>query len=176
MVVVLNYLRETFIHLSVTVFLGELHQFEAIQRPLIEDSIRPKDLLKVDYLLVLKPVFLNLLVREQELSHIDLQFVTHSEAILVFGKDFHVHLYSVLNRYPPVFLFPLLIVTPPLVLEGPRDVLRQSEREREAILPSGHLLIAKLESPYFVVKEGDAFLCNCFFFLLGYLLLRQRQR
>jgi hypothetical protein len=100
--------------------------------------------------------------------------VTHSEAILVFGKDIHVNLYSVLNRYPPVF-FSLLYVTPSLVLKGPRDVLRQSEREREAILPSGHLLVAELESHNFVVKERDAFLCYGFFLFLGNLLLRQRQ-
>jgi len=100
--------------------------------------------------------------------------VTHSEAILVFGKDIHVHLYSVLNRYPPVF-FSLLDVTPPLVLEGPWDVLRQSEGEREAILPSRHLLVTELESHNFVVKERDAFLSNSLFLFLGYLLLRQRQ-
>lgn len=149
----------------------KLNELELIQRPLIEDSIGPEYLLKVDDLLVLQPVFLNLLIREQELSHIDLQFVTHSEAVLVFGKDIHVHLYCVLNRYPPVFLS-LLDFTPSLVLKGPWDVLRQSEREREAILPSGHLLVAELESHNFVVKERDAFLCNSFFLFLGYLLLR----
>ena len=148
----------------------KLDELEIIQRPLIEDSIGPEYLLKVDNLLVLQPVFLNLLVREQELSHIDLQFVTHSEAILVFGKDIHVHLYCVLNRYPPIF-FSLLDVTPPLVLEGPRDVLRQPEREREAKLPSGHLLVAELECHNFVVKERDTFFCNSFFLFLGYLLL-----
>ena len=152
----------------------ELDELELIQRPLIEDSVRPEYLLEIDDLLVLQPVFLNLLVREQELPHIDLQFVTHSEAVLVFRKHIHVHLYCVLNRYPPVF-FSLLDFTPPLVLEGPWDVLRQSEREREAILPSGHLLVAELESHNFVVKERDAFLCNSFFLFLGYLLLRQRQ-
>jgi hypothetical protein len=150
--------------------LVKLDELELIQRPLIEDSIGPEYLLKVDNLLVVQPVFLNLLVCEQELSHIDLQFVTHSEAVLVFGKDIHVHLYCVLNRYPPVF-FSLLDVTPPLILEGPRDVLRQPEREREAILPSGHLLIAELESHNFVVKERDTFLSNSFFLFLGYLLL-----
>ena len=98
--------------------------------------------------------------------------MTHSEAILVFGKDIHVHLYSVLNRYPPVFFLSLLGVSFTLVLEGPRDVLRQSERERMAILPSWHLLVAELESHNFVVKERDAFLCNGFFLFLGYLLLR----
>ena len=108
----------------------QICELKLIQRPLIEDSIGPEYLLKVDNLLVLKPVLLNLLVREQELSHIDLQFVTHSEAILVFGKDIHVHFNCVLNRYPPVFFFPLLNVSISLVLEGTRNVLRQSERER----------------------------------------------
>jgi hypothetical protein len=98
--------------------------------------------------------------------------VTHSEAVLVFGKDIHVNLYSVLNRYPPVFFLSLLDITPPLVLEGPRDVLRQSKGEREAILPSGHLLVSELESHNFVVKERDAFLSDGFFLFLGYLLLR----
>lgn len=149
----------------------KLDELELIQRPLIEDSVGPEYLLEVDDLLVLQPVFLNLLVREQELSHIDLQFVTHSEAVLVFRKDIHVHLYCVLNCYPPVFFLSLLDVTPPLVLEGPRDILRQSEREWEAVLPSGHLLVTELESHNFVVKERDAFLCNGFFLFLGYLLL-----
>jgi hypothetical protein len=150
--------------------LVKLDELELIQRPLIEDSVGPEYLLEVDDLLVLQPVFLNLLVREQELSHINLQFVTHSEAILVFGKDIHVHLYSILNHYPPVFFFSLLDVTPPLVLEGPRDVLRQSERERMAILPSWHLLVAELESHNFVIKERDAFHSDSLFLFLGYLL------
>ena len=63
----------------------QLCELELIQRPLIEDSIGPEYLLEVNNLLVLQPVLLNLLVCEQELSHIDLQFVTHSETILVFG-------------------------------------------------------------------------------------------
>jgi hypothetical protein len=129
-VVVLDYLRETFIVVSEAVFLVQLCELELIQRPLIEDSIGPEYLLEVDNLLVLNPVLLNLLVREQELSHIYLQFVTHSEAILVFGKDIHVHFDCVLNCYPPVFFLSLLDVSFTLVLEGPRDVLRQSERER----------------------------------------------
>lgn len=174
MVVVLDYLRETFIVVSEAVFLVQLCELELIQRPLIEDSIGPEYLLEVDNLLVLKPVLLNLLVREQELSHIDFQFVAHSEAILVFGKDIHVHFYCVLNRYPPVFLFPLLDISFSLVLEGTGDILGQSKRERQAILPSRHLLVSKLESHNFVVKEWDAFLCNSFFLFLGNLLLRER--
>jgi hypothetical protein len=84
-VIVLDYLGETFIVISEAVFLVQLCELELIQRPLIEDSIGPEYLLEVNNLLVLQPVLLNLLVCEQELSHIDLQFVTHSETILVFG-------------------------------------------------------------------------------------------
>ena len=124
MVVVLHYLGETFLVLSETVNLVDLDKFELIQRPLIEDSIGPEYLFEVDNLLVLLPVFLDLLVREQELSHIDLQFVAHSEAILVFGKDIHVHFNSVLNRYTAVFFLSFLDISLSLVFEGTRDVLR----------------------------------------------------
>jgi hypothetical protein len=124
MVVVLDYLGETFLVLSETVNFVDLDKFKRIQRPLIEDSIGPEYLLEVDNLLVLLPVFLDLLVGEQELSHIDLQFVAHSEAILVFRKDIHVHFNSVLNRYTTVFFLSFQDVSLSLVLEGTRDVLR----------------------------------------------------
>ena len=127
MVIVLHNFRETFLIFAQALIIIDLCNFEWVQRPLIQDSIRSEHLLEVNDLLVFLPVVRDLLVREQELTHIKLDFMKHSESFLVFRQDVQVDLDGILNRYPLALFFSLLDVSSSLEFEGPRDVLWESE-------------------------------------------------
>ena len=83
-VVVLYYLRQALFVLLETVVVVDLSDFLTPIRPLVEDSVRPQDLLEIDDLLILLPILLDLLICEQEFSHVYFQLVAHSESFLIF--------------------------------------------------------------------------------------------